>query len=708
MFKIALVQNLSELRNYSYADLRADLCAMGFDVLSFTRENIATLASKLDGGVDCVLFASNSLNDQSIYEYVRTAEFSECFSRYLDRGGASLVLHQNALGNIPNPLPFIDEGIERLEKNYASENVTLKKNGRFFEQYYVFPNKVEISDITECCFKNTAVSGNYWLLMRASKEEWMPVLSDCYSNGVIYVNTKRKIIFSSVLLDYQKHLAFLENMLVNLMVDNMSLAILESEEPDSLGFSYFLSSLENNKLYYKKYTPRPDTIAELCSNIELGIHSAILVDERTKRELGDEIHDIISKYGVKLIEINEQTGARADSFVVHSTDKSVSLLFSKVELRIQKELSEGFVSGSFMKTAEVLSRLCEFEATGLTKAEYTKESISHVLEAMSAHITEDGSYDRTYGATCKALWIFYKFLGASDRLTRASRAYVKNNLTDDSLREMLEGHYVLSLFEDDRADYLKKSCAQVIFELASGGFARVTEYDFLSVLKLAVLCSDEMTLMRLFGFIKSNTDARGRFFNSYVTANTISYMIDMYERCESIENKEMIRELLFDMVSYLSNISTERMATEELLCTVCALYKFESVVSFPVSDLTELIFKCGTFPHDYHVFEKQINTYQSSRLEHDEMVRESARIKSEIGQLRIYKKGFYAVLTLFIVAIYLMIYLLTIVGEGGDSVFEILFSRIAESWPSVFAILIVPVISFVFNRYIKKKGEDDK
>ena len=68
MFKIALVQNISEMRNYSYADLRKDLHELGFETQNFTRENISLLSSVLSTSqTDCVVFASNVFNDKSIY-----------------------------------------------------------------------------------------------------------------------------------------------------------------------------------------------------------------------------------------------------------------------------------------------------------------------------------------------------------------------------------------------------------------------------------------------------------------------------------------------------------------------------------------------------------------------------------------------------------------------------------------------------------------
>ncbi len=706
MFKVALIQNTSELRNYSYADLRKDLQKLKFEIIDITRDNVDTLTSVLDESTDCVLFASNSLNDNKIYQYVCGEEFTKAFNEYLDNGGASLVMHQNSLKETPNPLPFLNCGIDKLEANNGGKNVTLKKSEKSAEQYFVFPNKVSEKQIAEYCFKNPALHGNYWMLLKSSTNEWSPILVDNFGNSVIQKHSTKKVVFSSVLLDYQKHSDFLQNILINLIVDNMSLAILENGTPDTLGFSYFLNSLQNNKLYFKRYSNSKENLDDLLNNIRLGIHSAILISDMTEENLPQEILSSIDQYGVKLIQIDGKDVSNSDSFVVHSVDKSISLLFSKIELKIQQDLSSGFVSGSFMKTIEVLAKLKEFEKNGMTKGTYDKETLAHVLEKVSPHINENGSYDNTFGATCRVLWLFYTFLGKNDKLTNSSYDYIKNCNNIESLKEKLDRFYILSFFEENPKEYLTENCSPIIQEVINSDFSYVTEYDFLTVLKVALAIKNPNVLWELFRFIKSHTEENGEFFNSYVTACSLSYMIDMYNAITDTAQKEKIRELLFEIIIYLRNVNTDVLSIEETLQVVCALYKFESVVSFPVNDLTELIFKTGTFPHDYHAFETHINNYQKSRIEMDSIVKDNESIKKENRNLKIYRKAFFGILLALTVTLYLSIYLLVVLGDYNSSVFKAIFDKIWESWPSLFALIIVPVATFIFNRYLKKR--DDK
>ncbi len=705
MFKIALVQNISELRNYSYADLRKELLKMKFEIVDITRENIDILSSSLNENIDCIIFASNSLNDQKIYEYVCKEEFKSAFQSYLNDNGSALIMHQHSLKEKVNPFPFLEDGVEKLEGNVGGNNVTLCKNDKSAEQYFVFPNKVTEEEINEKCFKNPALNGNYWMILKSKASEWDTILTDNYSNPVIEKLRDKKVIFSSLLLDYQKHTELLQNILINLIVDNMSLAILESGVPDTLGFSYFLNSLKNKKLYFKRYSNTSSQIEELLTNIKLGIHSAILVSDVTNEKLPAEIVEAINKYGVKLIQIDGKNVNNSDSFVVRSVDKSLALLFSKIELEIQQELSSGFVSGSFMKTTEVLEKLMEFKGREMTKGEYDRESLARVLEKISPHMNQDGSYDQTFGATCKVLWVFYNVLGKSDKLTKSSYNYIKNCKNIDSLKEKLERHLVLSLFEKDGNEYLKENCSPLINEIINNDFAYITEYDFLTILKVALHINDTQMFAKLFEFVKNNIDEEGEFFNSYVTANAFSYLIDMYNTITDETLKEKIREVLFDIVVYLRRINTDTLSIEERLHVICALFKFETVVSFPVNDLTELIYKTGTFPHDYHNFETQINSYQKSRLEMDAVVQQNKEISTENKILKNYKKAFFAVMLALTILLYFSIFLIFTLLDYDKNVSTALFGKIKEHWASLFTLLIVPLVSFVFNKYLKKKED---
>ncbi|MBO5656986.1 MAG: hypothetical protein J6R94_02255, partial [Agathobacter sp.] len=282
MFKIALVQNLSEMRNYPYADIRRKLTEMNFEVVSVTRDNLDAFIPMMNDSLNCILFSSNSLGDAKIYEFVCGQEFIEAFDAYTTGGGNAVILHQIKLRDVENPLPFL--GLEGLtiKSEYKTEELGrgdkenfLANSNMFSEHYFAFPNKIDLQKLGRHCITNSALEGYYWTLLQGCDQEWRPILVDKNGNRVISRMHDRRVIFSSMLLDYQGHFDLLENILINLMTNHMSLAILDKDNVDNLGFNYFLNSLESKRLYYKRYLDNEEEIKALLYNMKLGIHSAV-------------------------------------------------------------------------------------------------------------------------------------------------------------------------------------------------------------------------------------------------------------------------------------------------------------------------------------------------------------------------------------------------------------------------------------------------
>ena len=707
MFKIALIQNLSEMRNYSYADYRKKIRQMNFDCVCFTRDNITNLASSLNN-FDCVIFASNSLNDSYVYEYLCREEFVSDFTKYLDNDGAAVVLHQNSLKDKANPYPFL--GINPDSKiigKYAGENVELKKANGLIDHFFKFPNKIDVDSIYRLCLNNKALSGCYWTLNELiDKDSWIPLVVDSLFNPIVVKSPNRKIILSSLLLDYQNHFNFFNNLLINLIVDNMSLAIVEADPNQSIGYNYFLNSLEIKKLYYKKYGVSEKDLNDLTENITLGVHSAILISADIKSLLPKKLLDFTNQYGIKLIEINDNDLNKNDSFVVHTVEKNICLDFSNIELRIQHELETGLISKSFLKTVEVLMKLVSFQKEGLTNAIYDKTKISKVFEVVSKHLNDNGSYDNTFGATCKMLWLFNEFLGRDDKLTKAAYNWIITQTNFSSVREKLQYHYIISITLDNQVEYLKENCKEDIIELIENNFDTISEYDFLTVMRVAVNINDEDMLYKLFEYINNHSN-NGMLYDSYVTAIIASYLIEINNLIEDHKKKENIQALLFKMIIYLRNVrqNSKNLSLEEELEIICALYKFETVVSFPVNDLTELIFRTGNFPKIFKSYEASIDNFQKVRMEKEKAEKDNRAYEKEIKRLQIYRYSLFAAIILIVLAIYLLIYFLIIFDSQGINFIPLFFDKIKDSWPSLFAAVIIPVVSFIADRYLKKKDK---
>ncbi|MBE6640230.1 MAG: hypothetical protein E7619_01460 [Ruminococcaceae bacterium] len=726
MFRIALIQNTSEMRNYSFADLRVPLAEMGFEVAHYTCENITSLCRDLSNGIDCVVFVSNSLHDDVIRNYVYSDEFCAAFDKYLEKG-AALIMHQHKLAKVAgNPLPFLGDTVEKLEKDYHGANEDEKEKNAFFETaygkpYFSFPNSVTAEDVLVHAESSPGIPGDYWQVLKYRENTWLPIMTDKYGNSVIQrMAGERRVIFSSVLLDYQQHYALLENLLINLLTNNMSLAVFKDSRENALGFSYFLNHLENMKFYFRHYGAEEKDY--MLANIECGVHSGILVGSGMMEKLSEEDRRIIDRNGVKLIKLRHKNTDGDDFFEVHTVDKTSCLNFAKAEIEVQQELAKDPKDSSFLVRADLLSAIMEFKNMGLAQGDYSEKKLRAVLDDAIAHIDDkNGSYDNTYGATCKALWLFYTFLGKNSIFTKAAYEYIKDyDVSRNAAREQLEKYLVLSLFEDDAVEYMKRSCAPVI---ASVDMSAVNEYDLLMLFRVALMTDDREQLKKLVEFIGENVNATEVRLGIYVAACTTSLLIDAYGKLsdhrdeESLKLCRRIEELLFTLVKHLHVAGAEARRVEERLRIACALYKFENITAFPVADLAELLYKTGTFPNAKRMHENYLNTYQQARVEKDtlkaekqtltetvsELNEKMEKLRTETNLTKPYKPAFYIALSLLVVALYFVVYLVIMLLDTDPHLFTTLFNKAIESWPAFFGVLIIPLVKFIFDHQIKKR-----
>ncbi len=91
-------------------------------------------------------------------------------------------------------------------------------------------------------------------------------------------------------------------------------------------------------------------------------------------------------------------------------------VLQQVELKVQAELRNGYIDGSFWSTAEVLQSL---EAMSQSRGNYAA-LVGPTLDRIDGH-ERGGSYDGVFSATSAACWIRAKYLGPTHRKRNLSR-----------------------------------------------------------------------------------------------------------------------------------------------------------------------------------------------------------------------------------------------------------------------------------------------
>ncbi len=732
MFKVLLIQNLNEMRNYSYADSRSAVSSFGFDVSLFTMENIEKIIDAMNDDADCIMFAANSLNDKVIREFVYGERFISAFREFTAAGKACLILHQNGITTKygeTNPFPFIEETptycLNALFKN--PEDVELSFNDCFYRQFFEFPYAVTFDDILKQA-SSRDLRGLYWTSMALQNNDfWVPVLKDSKDNNIIVKAAKHNIIYCSLVLDWQGHTRLLNNMLINLIVNNNSLAILECGENDSLGYNYFLNSLSSSKLHFLKYNIECEKCEfgyeTLVKNIKLGLHSTVLVTSGAKGKLSAEIYDSFKRYGVKIIEMQDERESQKDSFVIHSAEKSIKCYLNETELKVQQMLVSGFINKSFIKTIDVLMILTDFQKLGLTKGTYNKENLKRITSLISARICDNGSFDNTFGATCKALWYFNEFFGPNDKQTKQIWKYIEENHPENIglIRENL--NYLTSCYLMRGAnEALLKADRNLLTDdkfkpfVTVGGLRNCTvsynEYDILAVLKIGQMTDEPVVLQNILEYIRRNM-VQGQLLNSQLTAAYAHNLIGYYQKIKAKEleadkKNELlsgIQSVLFEMIARLKRELSELIEEDKdskfidsQLYIIRTLYEFEAIVSFPITDLIDLVYTSGNYPQLMLELKNSISKAQDSRIETD-------KYKEDIKQYKRYKpfeKLFYIFLGVSVALLWVSITLLLEVLRADDAGARIK-EVIINAWPAAFSAVVVPVIVKIYNKIKGKK-----
>lgn len=716
MYRVLLVQNLSEMRNYAYADARSMLQSMGFDYELFTMENISDLSGcLLDGNTDLLLLASNCLNDVVVKDYLFGEEFRNAFSAYLAQEKPCLILHQNGIArkSPDEPFPFLATELPyKLKSNYKTADgiEDLRFTGCFYQEYFEFPNKIHPSDIIHQCQEEQYPKGLHWTALEDEHKQWLPILKSSADVSLISKHSNHSVIYSSLLLDLQDHRKLLENMIINLIVNNNSLAILGNDHMASLGYNYFLNALKASKLHYIIYRENgTPSCQDLFANIRLGLHSTLLIAPEAKEIIKND-YDSITAQGVKIIEIKNEDIDKRDSYIIHATEKNIRCAFAEAEVKVQRMLMTGFINGSFMKTIDVLKILLEFQEMGITKGSYNKETLRWITTLIEQRIKPNGSFDDTSLPSIKALWYYKNIVGKNEPIAKKLENYVTTYTCNYCvhLRELVEELKTVGNLSLEAAQQLRQQ--EVVKDFLAPKLdkqKRYNEYDVLAVLEVAGLLHDTAILKNVLNYLEANL-SHGVILNTHLTATFTSTLIEQYNLLPDNEPlKGQMQDLLFEMVAYLKkelDVLLETDADDKYIDTtlhiIHALYAFETIVSFPITDLINLVFRSGNYPNMMLEFGKSIVDIQQTRMEVGKYKEDIKAYKN----LRSYRTWFYVFAGLSVALFYLCISLL-LTAMNYDDFRGTLMASLLDAWPALFSGALIPFTKVIVKRI---RGKDNQ
>ena len=498
MYRVALVQNQSEMAHYGYADARSLISDLNYAVTLYTAQNVRDLSTALPHHrADALVLGSNALNDKTIRAYFEEEQTAEAVLSFLERGCGILCFHQLRLASMGEArLSFLPDPLGQVMLEARSNGETSAEGklaipgGAEGHTSLLYPNRVTAGAIQDQALDFRSLGGLYWHFWRdCDLADWDVLLADTSVESEprpLMLASKEtapyRVVLSSLTLDWQRQRDALQNVLSYVVEGRHNTTILSQSRNDSQAIAYLTATLEARCFPFRRYYLN-EGLAAFDSHVEDGVHTTIVLgDDITPETLREQttvpLDDFLSRGEVKLLSIepgDNPSRLSGLSSVSHQTE--AYRLLALAELAIQAELRVGNIDGSFWSTAETLQVL---EALPEVTTDFSPLA-TRALSLAEEH-DRDGSYDETFGVTCALYWMRATYLGKDDPTTTTTEAWIRARLARFEAREQVLAFRTFALVGRLSLDD-KKTLQELLNSVLNG---QSSEIDLIAYIKAAI------------------------------------------------------------------------------------------------------------------------------------------------------------------------------------------------------------------------------
>lgn len=699
MYKVCLIQNQSEMSHNRFADMRDFLERKKIQYDLFTGENIDLISSSLNGSnYDAIIFGTNSLNDRVVLEAVTTDKFKMALDEHLSSNKGILILSQLNYAKNNDYLDFLPIDKESISLVVGTSNNSSRIKFSTFERKKLilnYPHKIQEGMVQERALNSKNIAGLYWHSIEADKTYWEPVIED--ENKTLFsVYKSSKVIVTSLLLDWQEHEELLFNTLGYLMRKSLPIAFVCNEDTSNDTREYILKYFNIRQIEVVNYYLSKD-IDKLKSNLQQQLHQVILFNEgfdvNQLYETNSEIKTLISDNDVRSIVLNYDKG----SFLLYGTANSLYDIGLSLELYIKNELATGYVEGSFWKTIEVLQSLRVLNPQ--FDGEY-KDNLDSINDRIANSIVE-GTYDKTFQATCALLWYRRSVRGIKN--TSKTQKWLNTKVSGLSAHDYL----FLAYYKN------KARISDVDLEVLEEKFIEVInnnpkELDLTILLHIAYHYKLKKDYLDKVLDLIEQTYYRNGQLNIYNKANISFVLIELFNEKRLNENmKSILFDTIIELRKYIINaeIKKGRFEIVSLIKAIEACSKFEKELKFPTTELFKLVHP----KNELEVVSKvDLMNAEEMRIKYYNMFRENETNKRKLKKLRYHN---YLLISLIYISFSLIYGAFSLLIYFNDEQrFNSLLESIKVTWPYHTAILSVCmfVIAFLINAIGKSYAKEDK
>jgi len=585
MYKIALIQNDSEMLRYSWADTRPFLNRFDYKTFLYTGENIRELFRNLQE-FDALFVSTNACNDRKIYSELKDNKVK--IEDFLSNGKGLLITQQMKLSEIDGlKIDFVPDSytlscINRVRQK--GENVS---DGDFVVRQDCknhvllrYPKKIIIEKTKNWCLRNDLVEGLYWLYMVPCKaESFLPVLVDpSYGDERYLMLVSRpeagsRIVITSLALDWQMHYDLLENTLKFVVEGMPFIAVVSKKGETKFDFNYFISNMKLRKIAFANYE-----LDKLDFNkIQPDLHSTIVLDPSwTKKEiLGSNLGEMHQNLGSATNIIWFESGEFKDPMVISVGGlRDFDMILRNALSWLYFNYEKGSWGGSFWITMDVMDTLVFFDQP---IEQYKRE----ILSFINTKRNKNGSLDNVFGATCGLLRIYDLLLDRSNQSFQETLKWIRDKFESRELYERATGIDTLIQLKLDLSNEAKTTFISEVMQKLPSVQDELTLYRYAKTL---VSCGAYDKCHQFIVKLKKLQDDEGKWRNIPTTANIVLMLLRLRNNLGG--STEIIDEMIYRGVVYLKeSYSTENLWKNDLAATATALRAlgaFERTISFPL------------------------------------------------------------------------------------------------------------------------------
>jgi hypothetical protein len=536
MYRVALVQNQSEMAHYGYADARALISELGYEVTLYTAQNVGDLSNALPNRrTDALVLGSNALNDKTIRAYFNEESTFGVVEDFLKGGGGLLSFHQLRVAGmdeahlsfLPDPLSSAAPVARSSGETSASGKLAIPA-GAENHTSLLYPNRVTADQIQDQALGFRSLQGLYWHFWRdPGLADWDVLMVDVEAAEIprpLVLASKEtspyRVMLSALTLDWQRQREMVENALAYVVEGRHNTAVLSQSRSDSQALAYLTAALEARCFPFRRYY-LSEGLSSFETHVKNGVHTTVVLGddvtlEALQMQVDVSVDDLLARGQLKVLSIEpgDDPSRLSGLFSIsHQTEAHRHL--SLAELAVQAELRTGNIDGSFWSTAETLQVL---EALPEVTTDFGP-LVGRVLSLAEEHDCE-GSYDETFGVTCALYWMRATYLGAEDSKTTATEVWIRDRLDRFEVRERVLAYRTFAM-----VGTLTVSDRRALEDiLASVPHTGPSEIDLIAYIKAAVTAGIVQPLPLLVDQLI--TALRGNWIDLATTASAASALLD--------------------------------------------------------------------------------------------------------------------------------------------------------------------------------------